>query len=116
MLTRLNEFLLAQPIVMLFLVLGLGELVGNISVFGISLGAVGGVLLVGLVFGHFGHTLAPVAQSFGFVLFIFCVGIQAGPRYWRGLCADLPVRPDRSDPCSAPDAKDVGHRSAGSRR
>jgi putative transport protein len=82
MLTLLNEFLLAQPIVMLFLVLGLGYLVGNISVFGISLGAVGGVLLVGLVFGHFGHTLAPVAQSFGFVLFIFCVGIQAGPRFF----------------------------------
>ena len=37
MLTMLNDFLLAQPIIMLFLVLGLGYMVGNISVFGISL-------------------------------------------------------------------------------
>jgi putative transport protein len=82
MIEQLNNFLLAQPIMTLFLVLGLGYLVGNISVFGISLGAVGGVLLVGLFFGHFGHTLYSGAQTFGFVLFIFCVGIQAGPKFF----------------------------------
>ena len=82
MLEEINTFLLAQPIMMLFLVLGLGYLVGNISVGGISLGAVGGVLLVGLFFGHHGHTLYSGAQTFGFVLFIFCVGIQAGPKFF----------------------------------
>jgi putative transport protein len=81
-LEQVNAFLLAQPIMLLFLVLGLGYLVGNISLFGISLGAVGGVLLVGLFFGHFGHTLYSGAQTFGFVLFIFCVGIQAGPKFF----------------------------------
>ena len=80
MLEQVNNFFLAQPIITLFMVLGLGYLVGNISVFGISLGAVGGVLLVGLFFGHHGHTLYAGAQTFGFVLFIFCVGIQAGPK------------------------------------
>ena len=74
MLATFHEFLLGQPILLLFLVLGFGYLIGNITVFGINLGAVGGVLLAGLVFGHFGFTINATAQTFGFVLFIFCVG------------------------------------------
>ena len=45
MLAAFHEFLLGQPILLLFLVLGFGYLIGNINVFGINLGAVGGVLL-----------------------------------------------------------------------
>ena len=43
-----HDFLVGQPILLLFLVLSLGYLIGNIKVFGINLGAVGGVLLAGL--------------------------------------------------------------------
>ena len=43
-----HDFLAGQPILLLFLVLSLGYLIGNIKVFGINLGAVGGVLMVGL--------------------------------------------------------------------
>ena len=76
------DFLQAQPVLLLFLVLGAGYIIGSIKVFGISLGAVGRVLLAGLVFGHFGFTLYAGMQSFGFVLFIFCVGYQAGPKFF----------------------------------
>ncbi|MEP4484891.1 MAG: TrkA C-terminal domain-containing protein [Halioglobus sp.] len=76
------DYLLGQPVLVLFLVLGLGYLIGSIKVFDISLGAVGGVLLAGLVFGHFGFTMYAGAQTFGFVLFIFCVGFQAGPQFF----------------------------------
>ncbi len=78
----LYQFLQAQPVLLLFLVLGLGYLIGNVKVFGTGLGAVGGVLLAGLIFGHFGFTLNTGAQTFGFVLFIFCVGFQAGPQFF----------------------------------
>lgn len=81
------EFLIAQPVLLIFLVLGLGYLIGGIRLFGISLGSAGGVLLAGLVFGHFGLKAAPNVQSFGFVLFIFCVGYQAGPRFFDVLRA-----------------------------
>ena len=77
-----HDFLAGQPILLLFLVLSLGYLIGNIKAFGINLGAVGGVLLAGLFFGHFGFTIPATAQTFGFVLFIFCVGLQAGPRFF----------------------------------
>lgn len=78
----LHEFLLQQPVLVFFLVLGLGYLIGNIRFFGISLGAVGGVLIAGLVFGHFGYTMYAGMQSMGFALFIFCVGYQAGPQFF----------------------------------
>jgi len=81
------EFLIAQPVLLIFLVLGLGYLIGGIRLFGISLGSAGGVLLAGLAFGHFGLKAAPNVQSFGFVLFIFCVGYQAGPRFFDVLRA-----------------------------
>jgi len=34
------------------------------------------------VFGHFGFTMYAGAQTFGFVLFIFCAGLQAGPQFF----------------------------------
>ena len=80
--TALHEFLLQQPVLVFFLVLGLGYMIGNIRLFGISLGAVGGVLIAGLVFGHFGYTMYAGMQSLGFALFIFCVGYQAGPQFF----------------------------------
>ena len=88
MLENFHAFLLGQPILLLFLVLGLGYLIGSIKVFGIGLGAVGGVLLAGLVFGHFGFTLYAGIQTFGFVMFIFCVGFQAGPQFFDVLMTD----------------------------
>ena len=48
MITSLHDFLQEQKVLLLFLVLGLGYLIGSIKAFGISLGAVGGVLLAGI--------------------------------------------------------------------
>lgn len=84
----LHEYLLQQPVLIFFLVLGTGYLIGNIRAFAISLGPVGGVLIAGLVFGHFGFKMYPGAQTFGFVLFIFCVGYQAGPQFIDVLLSD----------------------------
>jgi putative transport protein len=82
------EFLRGQPVLVFFLVLSLGYLVGNIRVAGISLGSVGGVLLVGLLFGHLGFSMHSGAQTFGFAIFIFCVGYQAGPQFFDVLLSD----------------------------
>lgn len=82
MLTALSNLLLQQPVLVFFLVLGLGYFIGGIRVFGINLGSVGGVLIAGLLFGHLGFTMYPVMQTMGFALFIFCVGYQAGPQFF----------------------------------
>ena len=50
--TAFGEFLHANPVGMLFLVLGLGYLVGKTRISGFEPGSVTGVLFVGLLFGH----------------------------------------------------------------
>ncbi len=70
-----------QPVVLLFLVIGLGYLIGKIHVKGFELGAAGGVLFAALAFGHFGYEIPAFIETIGFVFFIYSVGFQAGPRF-----------------------------------
>ena len=85
---RLIELMHQQHVLMLFLILGLGYLIGNIRIGSFSLGPVAGVLFAGLFFGHFDFRITPGAQSVGFALFIFSVGYQAGPRFFDVLRTD----------------------------
>ena len=82
------ELLSENVLLLIFTVIGLGYLVGNIRIAGIQAGPVIGVLLVGLVFGHLGFSAPAGASSFGFALFIFSVGIQAGPTFFSAFAAD----------------------------
>jgi putative transport protein len=86
--SRLLETLHAQPVLTLFLILGMGYLIGNIRIGSFSLGPVAGVLFAGLFLGHFEFRMSPGAQSVGFALFIFSVGYQAGPRFFDVLRTD----------------------------
>jgi len=79
-----------NPLLLLFTVIGFGYLLGNVSVAGIQGGPVVGVLLVGLLFGHLGFVAPEGASGFGFALFIFSVGIQAGPTFFSAFLADGP--------------------------
>ncbi|NOR55932.1 MAG: hypothetical protein GQ531_06960 [Sulfurovum sp.] len=64
-----------------FIVLGVGYYIGNIRIGSFSIGAVAGVLFVGLFFGHYGFRISTSGQMIGFALFIFSVGYQAGPGF-----------------------------------
>ncbi len=77
----LRELLAGNPVLLLFLVLAIGFMVGKIRLGSLSLGSVAGVLLAGLLLGHFGFESNPAIQTLGFVAFIFSVGYQAGPRF-----------------------------------
>ena len=74
--------LLAEQMLVLFLVLAAGSWLGQVKIKGISLGAAG-VLFVGLVFGHFGFTTPKPLMDFGLLLFVYAVGLQAGMRFFR---------------------------------
>ena len=86
----LLELLRGNGTAALFVVLGFGFLIGRLGFRGFTLGPVAGVLLAGLVFGHYGFTISGWAQSFGFAMFIFCVGYQAGPRFIDVMLEDGP--------------------------
>ena len=66
----------------IFLIAALGYLVGGIKVKGIELGTAG-VLLVALVFGHFGVEIPSVVRNLGLALFVGSVGFIAGPKFFR---------------------------------
>lgn len=73
---------------MIFAVIALGLIVGRIKIGQIELGSTTGVLLVGLLFGHFGFQAEPILGTFGFTIFIFAVGLQAGPTFFSVFMTD----------------------------
>ena len=86
----LYKLLTENVILLLFLVLAIGFSVGKIRIARVKAGSTIGVLIVGLVFGHFGFKIDPMIGSIGFSLFIFSVGLQAGPSFFSVLMQDGP--------------------------
>ena len=65
-----------------FTIVALGFLLGRIQIKGISLD-ISAVIFVALIFGHFGVIVPKDFQNIGLVLFIFTIGIQAGPGFFE---------------------------------
>ena len=65
----------------LFLIVALGFMLGRIKIKGLSLD-VSAVIFIALLFGHFGVHIPKELGTFGLVLFIFTIGIQAGPGFF----------------------------------
>lgn len=81
------EFIFNNTLIVLFLILGLGMLFGTVTIKGIGLGS-SGVLFVALLAGHLGLKVPAGVGSFGLVLFVYCVGIGAGPRFFPALARE----------------------------
>jgi putative transport protein len=86
MLNFISHLIGTQPILASFLAVGLGYAVGQISIFGFSLG-IGAVLFVGLALG----AIAPKAQItgpiglIGLIMFLYGIGILYGRQFFEGL-------------------------------
>jgi putative transport protein len=80
------ELLADQPILAIFLAVAIGYVVGQINIFGFSLG-IGAVLFVGLAIGG----ISPKAQIagpiglIGLVMFLYGIGILYGRQFFEGL-------------------------------
>jgi len=79
----LIDFFAENPLLLFFTVIGLGYLVGEIKIFGFSLG-VSAVLFVGIAFGALDRRLAlpDYIYIIGLVLFVYAVGLQSGPSFF----------------------------------
>ncbi len=85
----LQSILSTNPILLLFSIMGFGYILGKIKLAGIELGSTSGILITGLLFGHLGFVAnTPHAATFGFTIFIFTVGMQAGPSFFSAFLAD----------------------------
>lgn len=78
------QSLLSEGYFALFLIIAISYIIGKIKIKGVSLD-VSAVIFVALIFGHFGVSLPKVIQDIGLVLFIFTIGIQAGPGFFDAL-------------------------------
>lgn len=72
--------LLHNQIFLLLLIIILGDLLGKLRLKGLSLGP-SAIIFVALAFGHFGVTLPHGIQTIGLAMFIYAVGLQAGPGF-----------------------------------
>ncbi len=75
------ETLLHTSYFALFLIIALGFMLGRLEIKGLSLD-VSAVIFIALLFGHFGVIIPKELGNFGLVLFIFTIGIQAGPGFF----------------------------------
>jgi putative transport protein len=76
----------SQPILTIFLAIGIGYLVGQINFGGFSLG-VGAVLFVGLALGAFApkaQITGPISLT-GLIMFLYCIGILYGRQFFEGM-------------------------------
>src|SRR6476619_1862737 len=86
MLSFISDLIAGQPILAIFLAIGLGYAVGQINILGFSLG-IGAVLFVGLFLG----AIAPKAQVagpiglIGLIMFLYGIGILYGRQFFEGL-------------------------------
>lgn len=72
--------LIKNPFITMFLICSIGYLLGSIKLKNISLGS-SGVLLVALLFGHYGFAIDAIVRNLGLILFVTAVGYLAGPDF-----------------------------------
>jgi putative transport protein len=86
MLDFARDIIGSQPILTAFLAIGVGYLVGQINIFGFSLG-VGAVLFVGLAIGAFApkaQIIGPIGLT-GLIMFLYGIGILYGRQFFEGM-------------------------------
>jgi putative transport protein len=83
----ISATLRAHPEVALFATLALGHALARIKVGPLRLNPVMGVLVVGIVIGQLGISVPGTLQWVFFALFVFAIGYEIGPQFFRGLRA-----------------------------
>lgn len=73
------DFLNSQPLLMVLAIISLGYIIGSIRIKGFALES-SAILFVALVAGHFGLKVPGIFRVLGLALFIYSIGLQAGPR------------------------------------
>jgi putative transport protein len=79
------EILRQHPEMALFLTLALGYSLGKVRVGPVKIGAVLGVLVVGVIIGQVGVKVSADLKTAFFLLFLFSIGYRTGPQFFSGL-------------------------------
>lgn len=71
-----------DPLLAVFLIAALGYLIGEVKIRDIKIGS-SGILLIALLFGHFGCKIPSLIRNLGLALFVASIGFTAGPSFFR---------------------------------
>lgn len=89
LLAWMTALLAKYPELGVYLSLGIGYWVGTRKILGFTLGGVTGSLLVGMLIGAlFEVPVSPTAKSTVFMLFLFAIGYEVGPRFLSAIKGD----------------------------
>ena len=88
--SNIAHYLIANPVISIFLCLALGYLIGKVKIKSFTIGATVGTLLVGLlislVFKGVGtYEIDGTVKTIFFSLFIFAIGYEVGPSFFASL-------------------------------
>lgn len=64
----------------IFIILVISYILGNIKIKGISFGS-SAIILISMIFGHFGFTMNPDLKNLGLLMFVCSVGLSSGPTF-----------------------------------
>lgn len=83
-----QDLLQQNPVIAIFLTLGIGFWLGSLKYKTLSLGPVTATLIVGVVIGQMDIPMSETLKSVAFMLFLFAVGYSVGPQFFRALKGD----------------------------
>lgn len=81
----LFDILRQNPVIPIFLTIGVGFWLGGLKFKGFSLGPVTATLIIGVVIGQIGIQISETVKSVAFMLFLFAIGYSVGPQFFRSL-------------------------------
>jgi len=73
------QYLQENIVLLLFLIIGLGHLVGKLKLGSVALGSTTGILVVGLLIGLLHFDVPPIVKGLSFTLYLFVLGVSIGP-------------------------------------
>lgn len=77
-----------NPVIPIFLTVGLGFWLGGLKFKSFSLGPVTATLIVGVVIGQLDIPVSDTLKSVAFMMFLFAIGYSVGPQFFRSLKGD----------------------------
>lgn len=83
-----KELLQQNPVIAIFLTLGIGFWLGNIKYKTLTLGPVTATLIIGVIIGQMDIPMSETLKSVAFMMFLFAVGYSVGPQFFRALKGD----------------------------
>ncbi len=82
------DILRSNPVIPVFLTIGLGFWLGGLKFKSFSLGPVTATLIVGVIIGQLDIPVSETLKSVSFMMFLFAIGYSVGPQFFRSLKGD----------------------------